>query len=149
MKTNFARIVVRTTLGAMCGVVSGAALLAIPTYLSTETGFLGPESAWWPLAALVGCIWGFVPGALIGFLVAKFQTTRLISLIVGAAVGTGVLIGLFITGLDPFIDSEILYTGLASIPIGAVIGLIISTTNPRQAENNETTNSGPAQRIIT
>ena len=72
---------------------------------------------------------GFVPGALIGFLVAKFQTTGLISLIIGAAVGTGVLIGLFITGFDPFIDSEILYTGLAAIPIGAVIGLIVSTTN--------------------
>jgi len=124
-----AKLILRSIFGAGCGGVSGAALLAIPTYLSTQTGFLGPESAWWTLAAIVGCIWGFVPGALIGFLVAKFQTTGLISLIIGAAVGTGVLIGLFITGFDPFIDSEILYTGLAAIPIGAVIGLIVSTTN--------------------
>ena len=129
------KIILRTIVGAGCGAVSGAALLAIPTYLSTETGFLGPESDWWPLAAMVGGIWGIVPGGLIGFLVAKFQTTRLISLIVGAAVGIGVLVGLFITGLDPFIDSEILYTGLAAIPVGAIIGLIVSTTNPRQAQN--------------
>ena len=135
MKISFGQIVVRCLIGAMCGLVSGAALLAIPTYLSTETGFLGPVSAWWPLAAIEGCVWGFVPGALIGFLVAKFQTSKLISLIVGAAVGISILVVLFITGLDPFIDWEILYTGLASIPIGAVIGLIVSTTNPGQVEN--------------
>ena len=130
-----AKITLRTILGAVCGAISGAALLAIPTYLSTETGFLGPESAWWPVAAIAGCVWGLVPGGLIGFLVAKFQTTRLISSIIGAAVGTSVLVVLFITGLDPFLDSEILYYGLAGIPIGAVIGLIISTTNPSQAQN--------------
>lgn len=129
MKTSFAKIIVRSLLGAVCGSISGAALLGIPTYLSTETGFLGPESDWWPLAAIVGCFWGIVPGALIGFLVAKFQTTRLISLIVGAAVGTGLLVGLFLSGLDPLIDSEILHTGIAAIPIGAIIGLIVSTTN--------------------
>jgi len=132
MKTSFAKIIVRSLLGAVCGSISGAALFGIPTYLSTETGFLGPESDWWLLAAIVGCFWGIVPGALIGFLVAKFQTTRLISLIIGAGLGAGVMVGLFITGFDPFIDSKILYTGLAAIPIGAVIALIISTTNPRQ-----------------
>jgi hypothetical protein len=132
MKTGFAKIIVRSLLGAACGAISGAAVLGIPTYLSTETGFLGPESAWWPVAAIAGSVWGAVPGALIGFLVAKFQTTRLISLIIGAALGMSVLVVLFVTGLDPFIDSEILYTGLAAIPIGAVIALIISTTNPRQ-----------------
>lgn len=129
------KIISRAVLGALCGAISGAALLGIPTYLSTETGFLGPESNWALLAALVGCIWGFVPGALIGLLVAKFQTSKLISSIVGAGVGTSVLVGLFINGLDPFIDDEIFYTGLAGIPIGALIGLIISTTNPRQTQN--------------
>jgi hypothetical protein len=121
-------------MGALCGALSGAALLGIPTYLSTETGFLGPVSDWAPLGALAGCIWGIVPGALIGFLVAKFQTTKLISSIVGAAVGISILVGLFITGLNPFMDEEIFYTGLACIPIGAVIGLIVSTTIPRQAQ---------------
>jgi len=124
-----AKLIPRSIFGAVCGGVSGPALLGLPTYFSTETGFLGPESAWWPLAAIAGCIWGIVPGALIGFLVAKFQTTRLISLIVGAAVGTGLLVGLFLSGLDPLIDSEILHTGIAAIPIGAIIGLIVSTTN--------------------
>jgi len=124
-----AKLILRSIFGAVCGGVSGPALLGLPTYFSTETGFLGPESAWWPLAAIAGCIWGIVPGALIGFLVAKFQTTRLISLIVGAAVGTGLLVGLFLSGLDPLIDSEILHTGIAAIPIGAIIGLIVSTTN--------------------
>ena len=131
MKTSFAQIVVRSLLGAACGAISGAALLGIPTYLSTQTGFLGPESAWWPVAAIAGSVWGVVPGALIGFLVAKFQTTRLISLIVGAAVGTGVLVGLFLSGLDPFTDWEIFYSGLAGILIGAAIGLIVSATNTR------------------
>jgi hypothetical protein len=129
MKTSFARIVVRSLLSAVCGAISGAALLGMPTYLSTETGFLGPESAWWPVAAIAGCVWGVVPGALIGFLVTKFQTTKLISLIVGAAIGTSLLVLLFITGLDPFINPEIFYTGLACIPVGALIGLILSTTN--------------------
>ena len=132
---NHTKVFLRSLLGAACGSVSGAALLAIPTYLSTETGFLGPESAWWPLAAIVGCIWGIVPGALIGFLVAKFQTNKLISAIVGSAVGISILVVLFASGLDPFLDWEILYTGLASIPVAAVIGLIVSTTNPRQAQN--------------
>ena len=129
------RIIFRTILGALCGAISGAALIGIPTYLSTETGFLGPVSNWWRLGALAGCIWGVVPGALIGFLVAKFQANKLISSIIGAGVGTSVLVGLFINGLDPFLDDEIFYTGLAGIPVGALIGLIISTTNPRQTQN--------------
>ena len=129
MKTSFARIAVRSLLGAVCGAISGAAVLGIPTYLSTETGFLGPESKWAPVAAIAGGVLGIVPGALIGFLVAKYQTNKVISLIAGAAVGISVLVGVFVFDGDPFIDWEIFEAALASIPIGAVIGLIVSATN--------------------
>ena len=78
MKTSFSKIIVRSLLGAVCGSISGAALLGIPTYLSTETGFLGPESNWAPVAAIAGGVLGIVPGALIGFLVAKYQTNKVI-----------------------------------------------------------------------
>ena len=129
MKTSFAKIIVRSLLGAVCGSISGAALLGIPTYLSTETGFLGPESNWAPVAAIAGSVIGIVPGALIGFLVAKYQTNKVISLIAGAAVGVGILVALLVWAGDPFIDWEIFEAALWSIPICAVIGLIISTTN--------------------
>jgi hypothetical protein len=135
MKTSFGKIVVRSLLGAACGAISGAALLGIPTYLSTESGFLGPESNWAPVAAIAGGVLGIVPGALIGFLVAKYQTNKVISLIAGAAVGISILVGLFVWAGDPFIDWEIFEAALWSIPICSVIGLIISTTNSRQVHN--------------
>lgn len=129
------KIILRTILGAVCAAISGAALLGIPTYLSTESSFLGPESNWALVGAIAGGVLGIVPGALIGFLVAKYQLNKLISLIAGAAVGIIILVWLFINGLDPFIDDELFYTGLAAIPICALIGLIIEITNPRQPQN--------------
>lgn len=123
------KILLRSALGAAFGAISGAALLGVPTYLSTETGFLGPTSAWAPLAAIVGCIWGLVPGALIGFFAAKFQTSKLAGTIVGASVGLCLLVGLLVDGLDPFLDREIFNTAIGGIPIGGAIGLILSATN--------------------
>ena len=131
MKT-IGRIILGSILGAMCGALSGAAMLGVPTYLSTESGFLGPESAWAPLGALVGFLGGILPGALIGFLVAKFRTDKVISAIVGAAVGISVLVGLFVWGGDPFVDWDIFQMVLPGIPVGGVIGVIISTTNKGQ-----------------
>ena len=126
------KIILRSILGAVCGAISGAALLGIPTYLSRETGFLGPVSDWALLGVIAGSVLGIVPGAMIGFLVAKYQPNKLISLIAGAAVGISIVVGLFIFGGNPFVDWEMFLTALAAIPICAVIGLIISITNPRQ-----------------
>ena len=127
-----AKIILRSVLGALCGAISGAALLALPTYFSTKTGFLGPESDWWPLAAIVGGFWGAIAGAVIGFLVAKFQMRKFNSAIVGSAVGATIVVVLLLLGMDPFLDSEMLINVLGSVPIGSVIGIIISATNRPQ-----------------
>jgi hypothetical protein len=123
------KILLRSLLGAACGAISGAALLGLPTYFSTKTDFVGPESAWWPLTAIFGGFWGFFAGALIGFLVAKYHPNKLISAIVGAGVGSSLVAAYLVSTYHPFGDSKMLLTVLACIPIGAVISVIISATN--------------------
>ena len=123
------KIILRSALGAVTGALSGAALLAVPTYFSTKTGFLGPESAWWPLAAIVGGFWGAIAGAVIGFLVAMFEMKKFNGAIVGSAVGASIVVIVLLLGMDPFADSDIFINVLGSVPIGSVIGIIISATN--------------------
>jgi len=127
--TQVRKILLRSLLGAACGAISGAALLGLTTYFSTKTGFLGPESAWFPLAAIFGGFWGFFAGALIGFLIAKYQPTKLMSAIVGGGIGSSLVAAHLISAYHPFRDSDMLVTVLACIPIGAVIGVIISAAN--------------------
>ena len=103
--------------------------MGLPTYFSNASGFLGPERNWAPAAAVLGAVWGIPPGALIGFLVAKFQTNKLIGAIVGSAVGISLAVGLLVWGVDPLIDWDIFNVGLVSVPICALIGLIVAATN--------------------
>ena len=121
-----AKIILRSALGAVCGTISGAALLALPTYFSTKTGFLGPESAWWPLAAIVGGFWGAIAGAVIGFLVSKFQTKKLMSAVIGTGVGM-ILVALWIIA-ERLHDWDLFINVLGCVPIAAVIGVIVSAT---------------------
>ena len=140
------KTLLRSLVGAACGAISGAALLASPVYFSTKTGFLGPESAWWPLVAIFGGFWGFVAGALIGFLVAKFQTNKLIGAIVGSCVGLSLIAAHLFSAYHPFGDLQMLLTVLACIPIGAMIGVITSGTNKPvgPTANDSSTSSAPS-----
>lgn len=90
---------------------------------------MGPESNWWPLVAIFGGFWGFFAGALIGYLVAKYRPNKLISAIVGSCVGLSLVAAHLLSAYHPFRDTKMLVNVLACIPIGAVIGLIISATN--------------------
>jgi hypothetical protein len=94
---------------------------------------MGTASGWAWFAGIVGFLLGFVSGALIGFLVAKFQTSKFTGAIIGAGVGLVLVIWLFVSGYDPRFDKEMLIIALASIPIAAVIGLILSVTNKEHA----------------
>ena len=130
-----ARIILRSLLAALCGAFSGVLLLAVPTYRSTESGFFFGEARDWAwLAAIVGAFLGFVPGALIGFLVTRFQTSKFIDAVLGVGVGFSLVILFFLFGNDPRYEEEMFNAALASIPIGGTVGLILSATNEKRAK---------------
>jgi ABC-type cobalamin transport system permease subunit len=107
-------------------------MFGVPTYFSHESGFMGPYSALAGVAAIVGAIYGIVPGAVIGLLVGKLEAGKLVGALVGAGVGLIILFLLFASGLDPYLDDEAFVVGLECIPVGAVIGLIVSLINARR-----------------
>ena len=123
------RIVLSTILAAGLGALSGAALLGLPTYFSNECGFLGCSRGWTPYAIIEGTILGLLPGALIGFVVSRFKVNIALGALMGAGIGLTILLLLFATGLDPFMDHEVFLVGVACIPSGGIIGLTIAIIN--------------------
>ena len=97
---------------------------------------MGPYSDWAILGAIYGSIFGVVPGVMIGFLVSKLKAGRVGGAALGAGIGLTILLLLFVSGLDPNLDDEMLDFGLACIPTGGVIGLIVSVINPRPVSQN-------------
>jgi len=125
------RTILSSIAGAAAGALSGAALLGIPTYLSNETGFFGPERKLAPLAAAIGFALGLIPGTVIGFVVGVFRTQVVIGVLIGMSVGFIILIILFAEGMDPNLDQDVFLFGLASMPIGGFIGLLVALINRR------------------
>jgi hypothetical protein len=52
-----------------------------------------------------------------------------IGALIGAGIGIIILLVLFATGLDPFVDTELFLTGWASIPITGIIGVLLAIFN--------------------
>ncbi len=110
-------------------------MLGVPTYFSRESGFMGPYSDWAGIAAIVGTIYGIVPGTVIGFLVGRLKANKLVGALIGGGVGLIILLLLFAFGLDPHLDSEVFNVGLECIPIGGIIGVIVSAINIRRGSH--------------
>ena len=130
-----------TIVGGVSGALSGAATFGLPTYFSTESGFMGPYSDWAGIAAIVGAIYGVGPGAVIGFLVGRLGATKLVGALIGSGVGLIILLLLFEFGLDPGLDSELFVVGLECIPIGGIIGLILAAINIHRGSRGATQQS--------
>lgn len=127
------RIVLSFILGCVGGAISGALLLGIPAYTDTEYGLLGPKRAWAPLAIIMGLILGGISGAVIGLLIGILKADKGGGAVIGAGVGLIILLTLFALGLNPALDREVAIFGMLSIPIGAIVGLFVSTiTNLRR-----------------
>lgn len=99
-------------------------MLAIPTYLDNSCGFLGCSRDWTPVAIYYGIILGVWPGAVIGLIVGvgclnKSQGT-------GAGALVGLIILIILLGMGATGDAQVIAWGIASIPAGALVGLIVS-----------------------
>ena len=125
------RTILSSVAGGAAGAVSGAALLGIPTYLSKEIGFFGPERNLALLAASVGFAVGIIPGTVIGFVVGLLRTPLLVGAIIGVGVGFLISPILLAMGADPHLDTELFSFAVAGIPIGGVIGLFVAAINRR------------------
>ncbi|MDQ3818765.1 MAG: hypothetical protein M3362_13945 [Acidobacteriota bacterium] len=112
-------------IGIICGAAIGAAMLAIPTYLDDNCGFLGCSRDWTLAAIYMGVIIGIWPGALIGFIVG----IGLLNKSQGACVGTviGLIILIVLLGMGAGGDALITGLGVVSIPMGALVGLTVAT----------------------
>jgi hypothetical protein len=117
--------------GGAAGALSGAALLGVPTYLSREVGFFGPERnlAW--LAASLGFLYGIIPGTLIGLVVGLLKAHPFLGGIIGVGVGFLIVLVLLMLGLRPDIDDVVFSWTVWCIPICGVIGLITAPVSYR------------------
>jgi hypothetical protein len=125
------RAAMSVIVGGLAAALAGALLLAVPTYLSNEIGFLGRVSDFAALAALMGMVIGVGPGIVIGLLVAILKPGKLMGLVAGACVGQAFLFVLPILGLDPFGDLEFFSQSMICVPTGAVVGLAAGMVNGR------------------
>jgi hypothetical protein len=138
------RTILSSIVGGAAGAFSGAALLSIPTYLSKEIGFFGPDRDLAPLVASIGFVVGIIPGTVIGFVVGLLRTRLLDGAIVGMVVGFLILPILIAMGADPHLDRELFSFAVCAIPIGGVIGLFVAAINrrrPATPPNNSTDRS--------
>lgn len=119
------QLLVGAVVGILSGAVLGAALLAIPTYLDTSSGWLGTARSWTPFAAYAGAICGAVPGALIGLAVSAFKCRKR----TGAAIGTvvGLCIALPLFGMTTYLDQEVRAVALFSVPLATIVGVLCAT----------------------
>jgi hypothetical protein len=133
------RPVLSCILGGVAGAVGGALLLGVPTYFDSRSGFLGSNSDWTPVAVAMGLVLGGIPGAVIGLLVGLTNAGKARGAVIGAGIGLIILVILFALGLNPLLDREIALMGLSSIPVGGVIGLLVSaiTNQGRNTDKEE------------
>lgn len=130
------RSVLSCILGAVVGAICGALLLGVPTYFDSGSGFLGPNSSWTPVAVVMGLALGGISGAAIGLLIGIVHARKLVGAALGAGFGLLLLVILFILGLDPLLDREVAVMGVSAIPVGGVVGVLVSAvTNPGQSPN--------------
>jgi hypothetical protein len=126
MKTETKRVV----FGLLSGTLIMAALSAfdwwIFTYTDPGSGFLGPNSAWAPAAAIVGGAIGILAGALLGLLLGLRPRGSLFGLLAGALDGLAVVVLLlFRSGMSTG-ETRIDLMFAAFVPIGAISGFLTS-----------------------
>src|ERR1044071_1617937 len=97
---NVLRAILAVLAGIAVGASSGALILGLPLYLSTETGFFGPASNWAGLAAIIGAICGGALGVVTGIITVLSKAGRRVGAIIGACAGLSVLIILVVEGAD-------------------------------------------------
>jgi len=112
--------------GTICGSLVGMAMLGIPAYFAGECGIRGCTKEWSLIVLYSGVIFGCVVGLVIGLTVGAVSSNKTISAIVGAAIGSIITIVLFLLGAAAEVFVSVL--AILSIPAGAFIGLVVSTS---------------------
>ena len=129
------RVLIISVTGAFGGALLGAALCGVTTfvmnYASQDVGYFGPAREIWKLMALVGAIYGVLPGFGLGVVVGGTGCGKVPGFLSGSAVGLMVTALLLRSLLDapPVIRQAHgvgdLLISIASIPLGALLGLIL------------------------
>ena len=116
--------------GLFGGALIMAALAAfawwIFTYTDPGSGFLGPNSAWAPAAAIVGAVIGCVAGAVLGLFLSLRRRGPVFGTLAGAIAGLLVVVFLlFRSGMSTG-ETRIDLMFWAFVPIGALSGFLTS-----------------------
>jgi hypothetical protein len=124
-KTKLVVVLLGSLSGALITAAFSAFIWWIVTYTDSGSGFLGPNSAWAPVAALVGGVIGFLMGALLGLVLSLMRRK---SLLFGTLAGTieGLAINLLLLGPKGLttgdMRGDLMFA--AFVPIGAISGLL-------------------------
>ena len=110
--------------GAFCGALLGATLLGINAYLDTSSCWLGSGRSWSGVAAIIGAVFGSIPGAVIGLITGATRSDKVYGAMIGFTVASlnAIYLLVAITGFH----QEAVFVGVLSIPIGALVGLIVA-----------------------
>ena len=116
--------------GLLSGALITAALSAfvwwIFTYTDPGSGFLGPNSAGAPVAAIVGAVIGLLGGAILGVVLSMMRRGSLFGTLAGAIAGLAIVVMILardgLTTGDPRVDLMF----WAFVPVGATSGFLTS-----------------------
>jgi ABC-type xylose transport system permease subunit len=117
-------------LGALIGALIMAAFSAfdwwIFVYTDPGSGFLGPNSNWAPVAAIVGGLFGLLAGAVLGAFLSYMRRGSLFGTLAGAVAGLAiVIIVLAREGLSTGdTRTDLMFAGF--VPVGAISGFLTS-----------------------
>jgi hypothetical protein len=126
------RILLSTVLATLLGALGGAALFGVPTYFSKECGFLGCDRGWALYFAIWGAIFGVVPGACVGLIVARFNLDAMMGTITGGGIGVVFVIVMFALGAGGAGNTSLV--GVVCILIFAISGLTVALINRAAAQ---------------
>jgi hypothetical protein len=135
------RVTVVAISGALGGAFLGAALWGITSfvvnYASQDVTILGPAREIWKLMALVGAVYGLIPGFGLGLVVGGTGCGKVRGLLSGSAAGlilTALLLRILLN-LPPVerqADGVLLLSiSIAIIPLGALLGLVLASISAR------------------
>jgi hypothetical protein len=121
-KTQNYRPISGTIIGAICGIIAGILLLVTPIYIYGSTW--GSFTDWLPILTYIGMFLGVWLGAVIGFIIGYGRREQSAAPWIGAGIGSVIfLLSLVLSAVAQ--GPLIACIGLACIPIGAFIGLIL------------------------